>query len=67
MDPLKVEKYSKTIGGLFKITLLAYSQQSDPEAPHFGKVFGAKIDSRSKKKALEIVTKLNSIFNQIFY
>ena len=27
IDPPKIEKYSKTIGGLFKITLLAYPQR----------------------------------------
>ena len=69
IDPPKIEKYSKTIRGLFKITLLAYPQRgwkSDPKTPHFGKVFGAKIDSRSEKLALEIVTKIKSNFNQIF-
>ena len=58
------------MGGLFQITLFTYSQQgrkSDPETPHFGEVFGTKIDPRSKKSALEIVTKIKLIFHQIFY
>ena len=69
IDPPKIEKYSKTNGGLFKITLLAYPQRgwkSDPKTHHFGEIFGAKIESRSKKSALEIVTKIKSNFNQIF-
>ena len=58
------------MGGLFQITLFTYSQQgrkSDPETPHFGEVFGTRIDPRSRKSALEIVTKIKPIFHQIFY
>ena len=69
-DPPKLEKYSKTMGGLFQITLCTYSQQgrkSDPENPYFGEVFGTRIDPRSRKSALEIVTKIKPIFHQIFY
>ena len=58
------------MGGLFQITLFTYSQQgrkSEPETPHFGEVFGSKIDPRSRKSGSEIFTKIKSIFNQIFY
>ena len=57
------------MGGLFQITLFTYSQQgrkSEPETPHFGEVFGSKIDPRSRKSGSEIFTKIKSIFNQIF-
>ena len=57
------------MGGLFKITLLAYSQQgwkSSPETPQKWEVFGTKIDPRSRKSALEIITKIRLIFHQIF-
>jgi len=69
IDAPKVEKYSKTMGALFKITLLAYPHQgpkSDLKTPYFGKVFGAKLDSRSKKKAFEIDTEIKSNFNPTF-
>ena len=70
IDPPKVEKYSKTNGGLFKITLLAYSQQgwkSDPETPHLGEVFGTKIDPISRKSGFEIITKIKSFFKLDFW
>ena len=57
------------MGGLFKITLFTYSQhgrKSEPETPHFGELFGSKIDPRSRKSGSEIFTKIKSIFNQIF-
>ena len=70
IDSLKIKKYRKTIGGLFKITLLVYSQRGwkgDPETPHFGEVFWVKIDSKSiqdrKKMVLEIITE-NQLENQ---
>ena len=44
-----------------------YFKKSDPETPHFGEVFGLKIDPRSRKSGLEIVTKIKTIFHQIFY
>ena len=69
IDASKVEKSSKTIGGLLKITLFAYAQQgqkSDPETPHFGEVFGAKIVPRSRKSGFEIRTKNQVDFQSDF-
>ena len=65
-----VEKYSKNDGGLFKITLFAYLQRgwtNDPETPHFGSVFGSKIDPRSRKSRFQIATKIKSIFYYFLY
>ena len=68
-DASNSEKYSKTLGVLFKITLLAYAQQcwkSDPKTPHFGELFGAKIDPRMRKSGSYIGTKIITIFIKIF-
>ena len=57
---LRPWKYRKNHRGLFKITLLAYSQRgrkNDPETSHFGEVFGIKIVPRSIKSRFEIVLK----------
>ena len=65
----KVGKSSKNDGGLFKITLFAYPQQgpkNHPSGPHFGEVFGAKIEPRWTKSRLENKTKIKMIFHQIF-
>ena len=67
--PKLVEKYNKNDGGLFKITLRAYLQggrKNHPQRPHFGEVLGAKILPKSIKHGFEIVTKIISIFRQIF-
>ena len=69
IEPPKVEKYRKNDGGLFKITLFAYLQggrKNYPQRTHFGEVLGAKILPKSIKHGFEIVTKIISIFHQIF-
>ena len=53
IDAPKIEKPSKNIGGLLKITLLAYSQRDqkrDRETSRFGEVFAPKNRPKIEKK-----------------